>query len=136
MICYRCGYLNCLVNFNNIRFRSKSKLPKISFYPADGARYLYGHRAPAPPTEHPPIPAFPCPDPGHNTRDRLGAELTEGVASWAACAALCRGRAGCRYWTWHHEGAGQFAFRCVTMEDVISRVPDQNAVSGTKKCVG
>ena len=29
-------------------------------------------------------------------------------------------RKGCRYWTWHHEGAGDFAFRCVVMEDILN----------------
>ena len=83
-----------------------------------------------------PIPAFKCPDYNHNTRDRENAVITDGIASWSACSNLCRERSDCRYWTWHQEDAGQYAFRCVTMSDVNSRVPDSNAVSGTKNCEG
>ena len=82
------------------------------------------------------IPSFQCPDVSYNTRGRIDAELTEGVASWSACSDLCRARRGCRYWTWHKQEAGQYAFRCVTMTDVDTRVSDNNAVSGTKKCEG
>ena len=67
------------------------------------------------------IPSFQCPDVSYNTRGRIDAELTEGVASWSACSDLCRARRGCR---------------CVTMTDVDTRVSDNNAVSGTKKCEG
>ena len=38
---------------------------------------------------------------------------------------------GCRYWTWHHEDAEGFAFRCVVMEDILNTAADSNAVSGT-----
>ena len=37
---------------------------------------------------------------------------------------------GCRYWTWHHKGAGEYAFRCVVMDDILNTAPDSNAVSG------
>ena len=67
---------------------------------------------------------------------RKETELTEGVESWQACSDLCSRRRGCRYWTWHKQEAGQYAFRCVTMTDVDTRVSDNNAVSGTKKCEG
>ena len=82
------------------------------------------------------LPSFVCPDVSFNTRGRIGAELTKDVASWSACSDLCRARRGCRYWTWHKEEAGQFAFRCITMTDVNTRVSDNNAVSGTKTCEG
>ena len=48
-----------------------------------------------------------CPDHNHNTQDREGEEWRLGVGSWAECSALCRERAGCRYWTWHHKDAGE-----------------------------
>ena len=100
----------------------------------DGARYLYGYKA-APTTSVPPgLPSFRCPDTGFNTREREAAQLTDGVSSWAACSDLCRRRRGCRYWTWHHENAGQYSYRCVTMTQVNYRVADPSAVSGTKNC--
>jgi len=87
-------------------------------------------------TISPSIPAFNCPDVGYNTRDRVDPEITDGVDHWVACADICRKRSGCRYWSWHHAGAGFYAFRCVTMTDVYERVQDDNAVSGSKKCSG
>ena len=87
---------------------------------------------PPPPTSG--IPSFQCPDIGYNTRDREAAELTDGVQNWQVCSDLCSRREGCRYWTWHHEGAGEFSFRCVTMTDVRARVADPSAVSGTDRC--
>ena len=97
---------------------------------------MYGYKAAPTPPPAPGTPSFQCPDIGFNTRDREAAELTDGVQSWAACSDLCSRRRGCRYWTWHKEEAGQFAFRCITMTDVNTRVSDNNAVSGTKKCKG
>lgn len=80
------------------------------------------------------IPSFSCPDIGFNTRDKTDQEMTENVESWQECFGLCRQRSGCRYWTWHHENAGPYSFRCITMEDVYHRVRDDNAISGKKKC--
>ena len=52
----------------------------------------------------------------------------------AECIDLCEKTSGCRYWTWHHENAGQYSYRCVTMTQVNYRVADPSAVSGTKNC--
>ena len=106
----------------------------MEYFLSDGARYLYGYKAAPTPPPSPGNPGFDCPDIGFNTRDREAAELTDGVQSWAACSDLCSRRRGCRYWTWHHENAGQYSFRCVTMTDVKFRVADTSAVSGSKNC--
>ena len=95
---------------------------------------MYGYKAAPTPPPTPAIPSFQCPDIGYNTRDREAAELTDEVQSWQACSDLCSRREGCRYWTWHHEGAGEFSFRCVTMTDVRARVADPCAVSGSSRC--
>ena len=90
----------------------------------------------ASPASPPTIPTFQCPEAGHNTGARTGAEISEGVMSWSACSLKCAERAGaCRYWTWHHSQAGQFSHRCVTMTDALYKVEDSNAVSATKHCV-
>ena len=106
-----------------------------------GAQSLYGspESTTAPttggPATYPPIPSFRCPDTNTNTRGRQGATILDGVKSWSACSVKCSTSPRCRYWTWHHAGAGDYAYRCVIMEDVLGKVEDSNAVSGTAKCV-
>lgn len=71
---------------------------------------------------------------GKNTRGRQNQELIKDVQSWADCAALCAGKSGCTYWTWHHEGAGAYRFRCVLMKGYSSLAWDDNAISGNAGC--
>jgi len=99
----------------------------------DGVVALYGPAKPKSP--YPPIPSLTCPMPNSNTQGREGASVIEGIQSWADCSLKCKDTSGCRYWTWHHEGAGEYAFRCVVMDDILNTATDSNAVSGTVRCV-
>lgn len=83
---------------------------------------------------YPSIPSFLCPDRNSNTRGRYAAETLYGIQSWSECSLRCQQKPGCRYWTWHHEGAVGYAYNCVIMEDVDAKVYDPNSVSGSKKC--
>ena len=79
---------------------------------------------------------FPCPNTQVNTQNRENEEVTERVASWAACGELCRQRDGCSHWTWATENAGQWAFECVTMTGYGYTNDDPNVVSGARDCGG
>jgi len=101
---------------------------------------LYGKpRRPTPTTSRPGtgtgIPSFQCPDVGFNTQTRKGAQVHDGIESWSDCSLKCNKRSNCRYWTWHHAQAGDYAYRCVTMTETELKVADTNAISGSSKCV-
>jgi len=112
----------------------------------NGAQSLYGRpssttprpvtpkEVPGRPSTYPPIPTFKCPDINTNTRGREGAAILDGIQTWSACSLKCSKSPKCRYWTWHHEGAQEYAYRCVLMTDTLTTVEDPNAISGTKKC--
>jgi len=116
--------------------------PQFSLHQDDilGAQSLYGRPPSATtpgPVTYPPIPSFRCPDKNTNTQGRKGATVVEGIQSWSACSLKCSTRTSptCRYWTWHHGGAGEYSYRCVLMSDLVGKVVDSNSVSGTKQCV-
>jgi len=106
-----------------------------------GAQSLYGSpestTSPSTgrPVTYPPIPSFSCPDTNTNTQGRKSATILDEVKSWSACSVKCSTTPTCRYWTWHHAGAGEYSYRCILMEDVLGKVEDKNAISGTRKCV-
>merc|ERR1719291_1304205 len=77
---------------------------------------------------------LPCPGVNVNTQSRENAEDTLNVASWGACSELCKQRAGCTAWTWHHENSGQWAFICATMTGYGNTAHDTNVVSGGRDC--
>ena len=83
---------------------------------------------------------FKCPDVNYNTEagplKRIGAQWTSGVKSAEDCSTLCQRRSDCNYWTWHHDKAGGWSYKCVTMKDAGTRVKNTKCVSGEKSCKG
>ena len=75
-----------------------------------------------------------CPATSTNTHGRVDKVSTPDVMSWGDCSNLCQRRLGCNYWTWHHAGAGGYAFICITMTDFGYSSYDTNVISGNSKC--
>merc|ERR1719402_876941 len=75
-----------------------------------------------------------CPDINTNTQGRSVVGRLDGIKTWSACALKCSQRSSCKYWTWHHEKALGFEFRCVLMFDFINTAEDSNTVSGSSDC--
>merc|ERR1719153_508964 len=75
-----------------------------------------------------------CPDINTNTQGRSVVGRLDGIKTWSACALKCSQRSSCKYWTWHHEKALGFEFRCVLMSDFINTAEDSNTVSGSSDC--
>merc|ERR1719499_1473151 len=72
-----------------------------------------------------------CPDMNTNTQGRSVVGRLDGIMSWSACALKCSQKSSCKYWTWHHEKAFGFEFRCVLMSDFVTPAEDSNTVSGS-----
>ena len=64
----------------------------------------------------------------------MNGEPPKKVASWEGCSILCSKRRGCKYWLWHHENAGKWAYDCITMTDAKGSWKDDNTVAGTAGC--
>ena len=64
----------------------------------------------------------------------MNGEPPQKVASWEDCSILCSKRRGCKYWLWHHENAGKWAYDCITMTDAKGSWKDDNTVAGTAGC--
>ena len=77
---------------------------------------------------------LPCPSVNVQTESRENEAWTEDVFSWTACSELCRQRQGCTAWTWHHENAGFWALKCVTMTGYGYTTPSTAVVSGGHDC--
>eukprot|EP00092_Neocalanus_flemingeri_P004615 GFUD01004972.1.p1 GENE.GFUD01004972.1~~GFUD01004972.1.p1 ORF type:complete len:470 (+),score=82.06 GFUD01004972.1:89-1498(+) len=77
---------------------------------------------------------FSCPDFDTNTQGREGAQRIDGIKSWSACSLKCSKNKDCKYWTWHHEKATGFEFRCVLMSDFVVKAEDSNTISGSSDC--
>merc|ERR1719402_1568997 len=75
-----------------------------------------------------------CPDINTNTQGRSVVGRVDGIQTWSACALKCSQRSSCKYWTWHHEKALGFEFRCVLMSDFVNTADDSNTVSGSSDC--
>jgi len=74
-----------------------------------------------------------CKEDNVNSQGRVQAEKMN-TDTWAECAAECKKRDSCTYWTWHHEGAGMYYTRCILMKAYANKVADSNAISGSKDC--
>jgi len=77
-----------------------------------------------------------CAQVGKNTKSRENAQLFSNVRSWAECSTKCSLHTSCTAWTWNHEGAGTYAFKCAIMTGYASLVDDSNTVSGSRECSG
>jgi len=86
------------------------------------------------PTTIPPSKQLGCPDINTNTQGRSVVGRLDGIRSWSACALKCSQKKGCKYWTWHHEKAVGFEFRCVLMSDFVNTAEDSNTISGSSDC--
>merc|ERR1712142_1241344 len=75
-----------------------------------------------------------CPEKNKNYGRGPGLERKRNVKSWEACSALCSKRSDCKYWTWHHDRAGQYSHICKTMTTLQYEREDRNSVSGTRAC--
>merc|ERR1719402_700168 len=75
-----------------------------------------------------------CPLTDTNTQGRRGATIIDNVGGWPECSGACTG--SCSYWTWHHDGAGEYAGRCVVMDGFDNLAEDGNTVSGSRECTG
>ena len=76
-----------------------------------------------------------CPANNTNTQGKVGIVSTENITSWKACNKLCRNTVGCRYWTWHKETAGNYAYKCHTVKDAVDKSHDVNCISGSYDCL-
>ena len=79
-------------------------------------------------------PDYNCPEKNKNYGRGRGLERKRNVKSWEACSALCSKRSDCKYWTWHHDRAGQYSHICKTMTTLQYEREDRNSVSGTRAC--
>jgi len=77
-----------------------------------------------------------CARMGKNTKDRVGSRTFSNVRSWEECSLKCSLDATCTMWTWNHENAGRYAFKCSTMTSYGTLIDDSNSVSGTRACQG
>jgi len=75
-----------------------------------------------------------CPDKNTNTQGRQGIKRIDGIKTWSACSLKCFINRDCKYWTWHHERAVGFEFRCVLMSDFVTKADDSNTISGSSDC--
>ena len=70
-------------------------------------------------------------------RGRVGEKISLNVMDWETCADICKGREGCKYWTWHMGKHPQpdFRLKCTTMTDaLLIDFGYYNTYSGKRSC--
>lgn len=77
-----------------------------------------------------------CAQVGKNTKSRVNSQTFSNIKSWAECSTRCFLDTSCAAWTWNHENAGSYAFKCSIMTGYASLVDDSNTVSGSRSCSG
>merc|ERR1719369_99751 len=87
------------------------------------------------PTTSPPSKQLGCPDMNTNTQGREIVGRLDDIRSWSSCSLKCSQSKGCKYWTWHHEKAVGYEYRCVLMSDFVNAAEDSNTISGSSDCM-
>merc|ERR1712123_293305 len=87
------------------------------------------------PTTDQPSGRLDCPDINTNTQGRAVVARVDGIKSWSACSLKCSQNRKCKHWTWHHEKAAGFEFRCVLMSGFVTKAADSNTISGSADCL-
>ena len=76
-----------------------------------------------------------CPENGWNIKERINEKTINNIKSWEECSLQCSERTDCKYWVWHRESAGAWAYQCVTMTDGGFINKDRNTISGIAGCM-